>query len=269
MEEIGTAPGGIFQRWCPACGRMFSRSMNPSLPGEQWSEPDWVKKDFSVVQKLRARCARLEVELADWKDSALSAENPHPDEIHCTCVPLLRKTVKDLREETGRLREKELMLTPKEDPGDIGGTMNFKVEVKYITKEVEGDSFVGTATVEVEAKEKNEAARKAINILARRIVTWGEAVDVKVSGNEVLVAAKKILKWAPGFRKDIPLAYGGMYKSKEEEAEQRKGVEGCPFVSEAYLYELLGKDDARTFRGMLDHLLEACNIKMHEIEYGR
>lgn len=43
MEEVGTAPGGIFQRWCPACGRMFSRSMNPSLPGEQWSEPAWIK----------------------------------------------------------------------------------------------------------------------------------------------------------------------------------------------------------------------------------
>ncbi len=245
MEEIGTAPGGIFQRWCPRCGRMFSRSMNPSLPGEQWSEPsglgdnaykeyresqgyadrvykqhgidltklkacpyctgtyykfipevrsggrggfetgsylkcvkcgakttwegrlyafdpekynerpvpasvlddfdpelwkkikdeEWgpaVKELYLGFKELEKEISQLKEELTDWKDDALSAENPHSDKIHCTCVPALRKTVKDLRakaerlenenayiskpitqinEEMERLQEKELMLT--------------------------------------------------------------------------------------------------------------------------------------------------------------
>ena len=39
MEEIGTGPGGIFNRWCPGCGRLHCRSMNPAFPVDRWNEP--------------------------------------------------------------------------------------------------------------------------------------------------------------------------------------------------------------------------------------
>ena len=46
----------------------------------------------------RERIAELEQELEDWRNAAKGAENPCPDEVHCTCVPLLHKMLKDARE---------------------------------------------------------------------------------------------------------------------------------------------------------------------------
>jgi hypothetical protein len=46
----------------------------------------------------RERIAELEQELEDWRNAAKGAENPCPDEKHCTCVPLLHKMLKDARE---------------------------------------------------------------------------------------------------------------------------------------------------------------------------
>lgn len=57
--------------------------------------------------KLRERIAELEQELEDWRNAAKGAENPHPDEVHCTCVPLLHKLLKDARAEIARLRDIE------------------------------------------------------------------------------------------------------------------------------------------------------------------
>jgi hypothetical protein len=41
-------------------------------------------------------------ELQDWKEAAASAENPHPDEAHCTCVPLLTASLKQARDKHAR-----------------------------------------------------------------------------------------------------------------------------------------------------------------------
>lgn len=46
-------------------------------------------------------------ELEDWRNAAKGAENPCPDEVHCTCVPLLHKMLKDARAEITRLRDIE------------------------------------------------------------------------------------------------------------------------------------------------------------------
>jgi hypothetical protein len=51
----------------------------------------------------RERIAELEQELEDWRNAAKGAENPHPDEVHCTCVPLLRKLLQDAQAEISRL----------------------------------------------------------------------------------------------------------------------------------------------------------------------
>jgi hypothetical protein len=39
MEMMGTQAGGIAVYWCPSCGTLFHRSMNPRLPGEAWTSP--------------------------------------------------------------------------------------------------------------------------------------------------------------------------------------------------------------------------------------
>jgi hypothetical protein len=53
--------------------------------------------------KLCERIAELEQELDDWRNAAKGAENPHPCEVHCTCVPLLRKLLQDAQAEIERL----------------------------------------------------------------------------------------------------------------------------------------------------------------------
>lgn len=48
----------------------------------------------------RAEADAAKAELEDWRESArVSESGGHSDEKHCTCVPLLQKTIKDLRAE--------------------------------------------------------------------------------------------------------------------------------------------------------------------------
>jgi hypothetical protein len=61
--------------------------------------------DFA--RRLERECDALREELEDWRNAAKGAENPHPDEVHCTCVPLLHKLLKDARAEIARLRDIE------------------------------------------------------------------------------------------------------------------------------------------------------------------
>jgi len=44
-------------------------------------------------------------ELDDWKNSAKFVEEPPHDEVHCGCVPVLRKLLKDARAERDQWRE--------------------------------------------------------------------------------------------------------------------------------------------------------------------
>jgi len=42
--------------------------------------------------------------LFDWENSAKHVESDHPDEVHCGCVPLLRKLLSDARKERDEAR---------------------------------------------------------------------------------------------------------------------------------------------------------------------
>jgi hypothetical protein len=55
-----------------------------------------VSVDFA--RRLERERDEAREELEDWRNAAKGAENPHPDEVHCTCVPLLHKQLKDARE---------------------------------------------------------------------------------------------------------------------------------------------------------------------------
>ncbi len=64
-----------------------------------------VSVDFA--RRLERERDELREELEDWRNAAKGAENPCPDEKHCTCVPLLYKILKDARAEIARLRDIE------------------------------------------------------------------------------------------------------------------------------------------------------------------
>jgi hypothetical protein len=51
-----------------------------------------------LARRLERQRDALREELEDWRNAAKGAENPHPDEVHCTCVPLLHKLLKEARE---------------------------------------------------------------------------------------------------------------------------------------------------------------------------
>lgn len=61
-----------------------------------------------VAQLLKSRdeeeIDKLKLQIAEWEDYADNAENPHPDEEHCTCAGVLQKRVKDLREELEQVK---------------------------------------------------------------------------------------------------------------------------------------------------------------------
>lgn len=72
----------------------------------------------------------------------------------------------------------------------------------------------------------------------------------------------ELLKWTPEGKeilKDVSKIVNG-------KGAYQKGDEDCPFVSEAYLYNLLGKEDARTFLALLNNIIREMGLDMDELE---
>jgi hypothetical protein len=59
--------------------------------------------DFA--RKLERERDEAREALQQWRDAAKGAENPHPDEVHCTCVPLLISKIAALRKERDEARD--------------------------------------------------------------------------------------------------------------------------------------------------------------------
>lgn len=83
-------------------------------------------------------------------------------------------------------------------------------------------------------------------------------------------AVEKLLEWTPegvDLKKISKINYPSKYFPKKEYGEICTN-EDCkaPFFSEAYLYSLLGKEDARTLRALLRNALESLGIYRYEIE---
>lgn len=59
------------------------------------------------AERAEAECAKLRDRLNDWQDThtAIMKEQCAGDEKHCTCVPSLRKGLKELQAECAKLRE--------------------------------------------------------------------------------------------------------------------------------------------------------------------
>jgi hypothetical protein len=56
------------------------------------------KTIYGHAERLERERDEAREELEDWRNAAMGAETPHPDEVHCTCVPLLHKLLKEARE---------------------------------------------------------------------------------------------------------------------------------------------------------------------------
>ena len=50
-----------------------------------------------LLNKLEREVDEVREKLADWENSAAHVEADHPDEVHCSCVPILRKLLCDAR----------------------------------------------------------------------------------------------------------------------------------------------------------------------------
>ncbi len=50
-------------------------------------------------RSLKRELAEARNELTEWHDAAESVKAEYPDEVHCTCVPILRKQIKTLTEQ--------------------------------------------------------------------------------------------------------------------------------------------------------------------------
>lgn len=59
-------------------------------------------EDYEALKKAYAA---MREELEDWRDAAKGAESSHADEVHCSCVPLLHKLLKDERANNATMRE--------------------------------------------------------------------------------------------------------------------------------------------------------------------
>ena len=63
----------------------------------------WVPTD--ICRRLEHERDEAREALADWENAAAHVEANHPDEVHCGCVPVLRKLLTDARKERDVARE--------------------------------------------------------------------------------------------------------------------------------------------------------------------
>lgn len=91
-----------------------------------------------------------------------------------------------------------------------------------------------------------------------------EALEKRILAGqkEAVRELKTLLRFTPefGFRDEVPLALNW---NPEQEAEERELLNSgkVPFFSETYLYNLLGKGDARTILAILGSLARALGAR--------
>lgn len=77
---------------------------------------------------------------------------------------------------------------------------------------------------------------------------------------DVRATAIRLFKWRP------EIGFPEALKKKNPWADERLDDEDIPFLSEAYLYALLGKEDARTLMAMINNLMRAVGLEPYDIE---
>lgn len=97
------------------------------------------------------------------------------------------------------------------------------------------------------------------------MITPVEATKRKMELSKVLA---DLLNFSPERSED----FGIFFKKLSDEEEgygtmmYEPGDEKAPFFSETFLYNLLGKDDARTLRGLIANVCKAVGLEFREVE---
>jgi uncharacterized coiled-coil DUF342 family protein len=77
-----------------------------SLHSEIINLQDQRDLEMKVIKRLEGERDEAIEKLADWENAAAHVESDHPDEVHCGCVPVLRKLLNDARLERDEVKEK-------------------------------------------------------------------------------------------------------------------------------------------------------------------
>ena len=62
---------------------------------------------FEEVVSLKDRLRKATDELDEWHDAAKHVDADYADEVHCSCVPILRKQLQDARKKIEQLKAKQ------------------------------------------------------------------------------------------------------------------------------------------------------------------
>jgi hypothetical protein len=104
-----------------------------------------------------------------------------------------------------------------------------------------------------DAEDARKEAQEELLAAVKKVVSAGN-LEIK----ELLV---HMMKWSPqcGFPKNVSPTYWDPEDDSKEKYRRTKNLDNpdLPFFSETYLYELLGKDDARTVLGYIGSLARA------------
>lgn len=88
-----------------------------------------------------------------------------------------------------------------------------------------------------------------------KVITRALEEDLGEVNKNFSKACAKLLKYAPGFLPDSCVNEADGFEPGDERA---------PFFSEAYLYNLLGKNDARTLLALMRPVWKAAGIKQED-----
>lgn len=111
----------------------------------------------------------------------------------------------------------------------------------------------------IEGKNLDEIKEKGNDMSANHITR----IEV-IQGNELTKEIKELLKWTP-VGVDLKAIGKVNYPPKDFPKKEYGEIvtdEDCqqPFISESYLYPLLGKEDARTLLALLKHAFKSVGI---------
>jgi len=112
---------------------------------------------------------------------------------------------------------------------------------------------------------------QAQRILERGLQLGSEAQDESMTAiHRPTVVGIKSIEDKPGLVKAIKRFIKFQMECKPEFIDQHygyaKGDEEQPFMSESFLYTLIGKMDARTIRGRMDDICKEAGVEFWELE---
>lgn len=97
-----------WETFCDECyyhlWRVRRKSERGFNDGYHLQHGEEAKALVELLNRLERERAEAREALADWENASAHVEANHPDEVHCGCVPVLRKLLADSRKERDEAR---------------------------------------------------------------------------------------------------------------------------------------------------------------------